>query len=127
MQTLDWCLDLGICEVTVYAFSIENFKRSKEEVDCLLELARQKFARLLEEKYEYIESFCACCYTFLNLRNSAGSEMSDFTILSILANEVSYNILHKVSDYYKNNHELSDFYNIHHEVPDFYNIYIMSV
>lgn len=67
------------------------------------------------------------CYTFLNLRNSTGSEMSDFTILSILANEVSYNILHKVSDYYKNNHELSDFYNIHHEVPDFYNIYIMSV
>ncbi|XP_046581361.1 dehydrodolichyl diphosphate synthase complex subunit Dhdds-like [Haliotis rubra] len=40
-ETLDWCLDLGICEVTVYAFSIENFKRSKEEVDCLMELARK--------------------------------------------------------------------------------------
>ena len=50
VQTLEWCLDLGITEVTVYAFSIENFKRSKEEVECLMELARQKFARLLEEK-----------------------------------------------------------------------------
>ena len=40
---------MGVKEVTVYAFSIENFKRSKEEVDGLMELARQKFAKLLEE------------------------------------------------------------------------------
>ena len=33
----------------MYAFSIENFKRSKEEVEGLMELARQKFARLMEE------------------------------------------------------------------------------
>ena len=50
IQVLEWCFDLGIPEVTVYAFSIENFKRSQEEVDGLLELARQKFDRLLEEK-----------------------------------------------------------------------------
>ncbi|XP_025918250.1 dehydrodolichyl diphosphate synthase complex subunit DHDDS isoform X3 [Apteryx rowi] len=49
-QTLRWCLNLGIREVTVYAFSIENFKRSKEEVDGLMDLARQKFSRLLEEQ-----------------------------------------------------------------------------
>ena len=50
-ETLSWCKDLGITEVTVYAFSIENFKRTKEEVDAFLELARAKFKRLLEEKY----------------------------------------------------------------------------
>lgn len=50
-QVLEWCFDLGIPEVTVYAFSIENFKRSKEEVDGLMELARQKFDKLMEEKY----------------------------------------------------------------------------
>ncbi|KAM6296095.1 dehydrodolichyl diphosphate synthase complex subunit DHDDS isoform 2-T2 [Aegotheles albertisi] len=49
-QTLRWCLNLGIQEVTVYAFSIENFKRSQEEVDGLMDLARQKFSRLLEEQ-----------------------------------------------------------------------------
>uniref|UniRef100_A0A4W3K305 Alkyl transferase n=1 Tax=Callorhinchus milii TaxID=7868 RepID=A0A4W3K305_CALMI len=49
-ETLRWCLHLDIQEVTVYAFSIENFKRSKEEVDGLMELARQKFTRLLEEQ-----------------------------------------------------------------------------
>ena len=41
---------MGISEVTVYAFSIENFKRSKEEVQALMEIARQKFTRLLQEK-----------------------------------------------------------------------------
>ena len=50
LQTLEWCLDLGIKEVTVYAFSIYNFERSKDEVDGLMELAKQKIARLLQEE-----------------------------------------------------------------------------
>uniref|UniRef100_A0A8D1J7M1 Alkyl transferase n=2 Tax=Sus scrofa TaxID=9823 RepID=A0A8D1J7M1_PIG len=49
-ETLRWCLNLGVLEVTVYAFSIENFKRSKSEVDGLMDLARQKFSRLMEEQ-----------------------------------------------------------------------------
>lgn len=48
-ETLRWCKHLDIQEVTVYAFSIENFKRTQDEVDGLMELARQKFLRLLEE------------------------------------------------------------------------------
>ncbi|CAG9764148.1 unnamed protein product [Ceutorhynchus assimilis] len=47
---LSWCRELEVKEVTVYAFSIENFKRSKEEVDQLMQLAREKFARLFEEQ-----------------------------------------------------------------------------
>nr|XP_002734350.1 PREDICTED: dehydrodolichyl diphosphate synthase-like [Saccoglossus kowalevskii] len=58
-ETLEWCLDLGITEVTVYAFSIENFKRSKEEVSGLMELARQKFEKLLEEK-KMIQKYGVC-------------------------------------------------------------------
>ncbi|XP_009572298.1 PREDICTED: dehydrodolichyl diphosphate synthase isoform X3 [Fulmarus glacialis] len=58
-QTLRWCLNLGIREVTVYAFSIENFKRSKEEVDGLMDLARQKFSRLLEE-----QCFLNVCFAY---------------------------------------------------------------
>lgn len=54
-ETLQWCLDMGIKEVTVYAFSIENFKRNKEEVDDLLELTRDKFKSLLEEKEKLME------------------------------------------------------------------------
>ncbi|XP_062841681.1 dehydrodolichyl diphosphate synthase complex subunit DHDDS isoform X1 [Trichomycterus rosablanca] len=58
-ETLRWCLNLGIHEVTVYAFSIENFKRSKEEVDGLMELAEEKFARLLSE-HENLEKHGVC-------------------------------------------------------------------
>jgi len=32
--------------VTVYAFSIENFKRSKYEVDALMEMAKVKISQL---------------------------------------------------------------------------------
>jgi len=49
-HTLKWCRDFGIEEVTVYAFSIENFKRSKDEVDGLMALARDKFQELLNEE-----------------------------------------------------------------------------
>uniref|UniRef100_A0A336KQR1 Alkyl transferase n=1 Tax=Culicoides sonorensis TaxID=179676 RepID=A0A336KQR1_CULSO len=49
-ETLQWCLDLGIQEVTVYAFSIENFKRNQDEVDSLMSLAREKFQKLLDER-----------------------------------------------------------------------------
>jgi len=54
-ETLKWCLDLGVKEVTVYAFSIENFKRSKEEVECLLNLAREKFKKLIEEEEKLMQ------------------------------------------------------------------------
>lgn len=49
-ETLQWCLELGIPEVTVYAFSIENFKRSPEEVETLMKLAKEKFYQLLNEE-----------------------------------------------------------------------------
>lgn len=49
-EILDWCRELGINEVTVYAFSIENFKRTEEEVQGLMNLATEKFRRLLKEK-----------------------------------------------------------------------------
>lgn len=44
---------MDIKEVTVYAFSIENFKRSEDEVNDLFDLAREKFRLLLEEKFVF--------------------------------------------------------------------------
>lgn len=65
-EVLEWCLDLGITEVTVYAFSIENFKRSKEEVDCLMELARRKFKKWIEEK-DKIHEYGLCVRVLGNI------------------------------------------------------------
>ncbi len=42
-RVLDWCVDLGIEIVTVYAFSTENFKRSKGEVEGLMQLFKENF------------------------------------------------------------------------------------
>lgn len=42
-------MDLGVEMVTVYAFSLENFKRSQKEVDSLMALAAKKFRSLLEK------------------------------------------------------------------------------
>jgi len=49
-ETLQWCRELGVKEVTVYAFSIENFKRDEMEVEALLNLAKEKFKVLISEE-----------------------------------------------------------------------------
>ena len=51
MEVLEWCLDLGISEVSVYAFSIENFKRAKEEVEALMLLAHEKTLEAVTKKF----------------------------------------------------------------------------
>jgi len=56
---LEWCLELGIEKVTVYAFSIENFKRSESEVQFLFKLALQKVALLLKEQ-ELVNKYGIC-------------------------------------------------------------------
>ena len=50
LKALEWCLELGIVCVSVYAFSIDNYKRSKEEIDLLMELMESKLCSLLEDE-----------------------------------------------------------------------------
>jgi undecaprenyl diphosphate synthase len=45
---LHWCVDLGIPVLSVYVFSMDNWKRPKEEVDSLLMLADKYFDRYRE-------------------------------------------------------------------------------
>lgn len=52
---LQWCYNLGVKEVTVYAFSIENFKRSKEEINNIFHLALQKLKLILNETEELMK------------------------------------------------------------------------
>ena len=48
MSVLEWCLELGVECVSVYAFSIDNFKRVPEEVSAIMDLAEQKLLELAE-------------------------------------------------------------------------------
>ena len=48
IQMLEVCMKLNIQCVSAYAFSIENFKRSQEEVDALMDLAETKLLELCQ-------------------------------------------------------------------------------
>lgn len=48
LQILEVCYRSGVKVVTIYAFSIENFKRSKFEVDALMEMARVKLSQMAQ-------------------------------------------------------------------------------
>ena len=77
METLKWCLNLGITELTVYAFSIENFKRPKEEVDGLMELAKQKVTKLLDKRYVHMHTHVMLClYLIASCMDSMWGQVS---------------------------------------------------
>ncbi|HOQ25830.1 MAG TPA: polyprenyl diphosphate synthase, partial [Methanomassiliicoccaceae archaeon] len=45
-EVLDWCMELGVKVLTVYAFSTENFERDEGEVDSLMQMFEENFYRL---------------------------------------------------------------------------------
>jgi len=49
-KVLDWCKELGIKEVTLYAFSLENFDRPKDEFDYLMNLFAKEFNDLMKDE-----------------------------------------------------------------------------
>ena len=50
LEFADWCIELKIKELTVFAFAIDNFNRTKEEVDALMDLIRHKLKSKEGEK-----------------------------------------------------------------------------
>ena len=44
-DVLDWCFDLGIKVLTIYAFSTENFNRTSNEVETLMHLCNDELER----------------------------------------------------------------------------------
>jgi tritrans,polycis-undecaprenyl-diphosphate synthase [geranylgeranyl-diphosphate specific] len=47
---LNWCKELGIKELTLYSFSVQNFNRPKEEFDYLMKIFKDEFAKLKDDK-----------------------------------------------------------------------------
>jgi tritrans,polycis-undecaprenyl-diphosphate synthase [geranylgeranyl-diphosphate specific] len=48
-DVLDWCFELGINILTVYAFSTENFDRSSDEVSTLMDLCKHELDRAAKD------------------------------------------------------------------------------
>jgi len=49
-QLLDWCHMLEVKYVTLYTFSTENFTRQSEEVEKIMQIADERFRKLLKDE-----------------------------------------------------------------------------
>jgi tritrans,polycis-undecaprenyl-diphosphate synthase [geranylgeranyl-diphosphate specific] len=49
-ELLDWCLKLDVKSVTLYAFSTENFRRPKNEVEEVMRIAEKKLQKILRDE-----------------------------------------------------------------------------
>ena len=67
-KLFDWCKELNIREITLYAFSVENFNRPKIEFDYLMERARQICLSPARKKTE-----TRCHVYIIGGRNDEGS------------------------------------------------------
>lgn len=63
---MHWCVDLNIPVLSVYVFSIENWKRPKEETDALFKLAEHYFDRYQEFADNNIKVIISGVYDNLN-------------------------------------------------------------
>jgi tritrans,polycis-undecaprenyl-diphosphate synthase [geranylgeranyl-diphosphate specific] len=48
-EVLQWCFDLGIKNLTIYAFSTENFNRSSNEVKTLMDLCKEELKKAFND------------------------------------------------------------------------------
>ncbi len=52
-KILSWCSELGIKELTLYTFSVQNFQRPKAEVNYLFKLFRDNYHKLKKDERIY--------------------------------------------------------------------------
>ena len=62
LNLLKWSISLNIEELTVFAFSIDNFKRSEEEVNNLMSLFKDKFYKYGNNKEALKTGIKICIY-----------------------------------------------------------------
>lgn len=53
-ELMDWCQELGVRELTLYAFSVQNFNRPKEEFDFIMDVFRKEFDTLINNNMDDI-------------------------------------------------------------------------
>ncbi|MFH0929258.1 MAG: polyprenyl diphosphate synthase [Candidatus Aenigmatarchaeota archaeon] len=56
-QLFEWCVDLKIPKVSVFALSTENLNRSKMEVNALLGLFQKELEKLENEKKSFLDKY----------------------------------------------------------------------
>ncbi len=49
-KLLEWCIDLNVKSITIYAFSTENFQRPPNEVEEIMHIAEEKLRKVLTDE-----------------------------------------------------------------------------
>lgn len=79
----DWAKELGLKEISLYAFSTENFRRNKDEVDYLMNIFLTEFDKLLKsgklEKNRIKIRFIGRLHMFDDKLRSKMEELMEYT------------------------------------------------
>lgn len=62
LDIIQWCITFGVEEITTFAFSVDNFNRTKEEVDALLQLFKENFHKFSKSKEALSLGVKICVY-----------------------------------------------------------------
>ena len=76
-NVLDWCLELGIKVLTVYAFSTENFQRATPERELLMELFEHNFRKMAVDERVHKNRIRVRCIGDLDLLPASVREAAD--------------------------------------------------
>ncbi len=66
-QLLEWCLKLNVKSITLYAFSTENFRRPRDEVDEIMRIAGEKLQKILKDERIHRNRVCVKVIGRLNM------------------------------------------------------------
>jgi len=79
-NVLDWCLELGIKVLTVYAFSTENFQRADPERELLMELFEHNFRKMAVDPRVHNNKIRVRCIGDLGLLPAHVREAADLVM-----------------------------------------------
>ncbi|XP_022165734.1 dehydrodolichyl diphosphate synthase complex subunit DHDDS-like [Myzus persicae] len=105
VETLQWCLHLGIKEVTMYAFSLHNFEQTQEEIDVLFE----ELKTFLEERDRLNE--LGICINFFGNINKLPDEYVKLFTKSMRITKQNNKTLLNIALFYTGHDELSNAFN----------------
>ncbi len=90
---LDWCLELKIKVLTVYAFSTENFQRADAERELLMELFETNFTKMLTDPRVHDNKMRVRCIGDLSLLPESVRKAADAIMAATRSyTEYSFNV-----------------------------------
>ncbi|OAY60983.1 dehydrodolichyl diphosphate synthase CPT3 [Manihot esculenta] len=93
ISLLKYCYELGVKYVTIYAFSIDNFKRSPDEVKDLMDLLLEKIEELLSDE-SIVNQYGVRIYFIGNLMLlSEPVRIAAEKVMKATANNTNYTLL----------------------------------